>query len=393
MPIEYRPITEEEVQEAAQMDAVVFGYHLDDSQLPRAREWFGIGQSVAAFDGGNLVGLVVLYPLEMSIPGGSELAACIGNVGVLPTHRRRGIMTEMMRQQLTSAYETGLTTSPLTASEATIYGRFGYGIAAEHEKWTVERQHTAFRRDYQLGGSLEMVKGDYAKTVFLEIYRRAMEGRAGVIQPPKPWWDGMFSDRGAVTDSFYVEYRAHEVEGYVIYQIKGEAVIVRQLMAVTDAAYAALWRYCFDIDLPSKVKASHRPVDDPLIWMLADYRGLKLEVHDRTWLRLIDVPKALSSRTYAQEDTLVFEIHDDFCPWNQGTYELTGGPFGAECKPTTKIPDLVLTSADLAVPYMGGFPFTPLARAGRVEEQTPGAVARADAMFATQLKPWSPVLC
>ncbi len=392
MAIEYRPITEEEIPAAAEMDALVFGYHFDESRLPQNREWFVLGQSVAAFEGSGLVGQTVLYPLDMSVPGGSVTAACIGDVGVLPTHRRRGIMTEMMTRQLADAYERGLSISPLTASEATIYGRFGYGIAVEHERWTVERQHTAFWRDYVSGGSLEIVQGDYAKPVFLDVYRRAMEGRAGVIQPPKPWWDGFFSDRGGANTSFYVRYRGHDVEGYVIYQIKSGAVIVRQLMAVTDVAYAALWRYCFDIDLPTKVKASYRPVDDPVIWMLTDYRGLKRVVHDRTWLRLVDVPKALGARTYSQDGALVFEVFDDFCPWNRGTYELTGSPTGAECRPTKKEPDLVLSAENLAIPYLGGFAFTPLAKAGRVEERTQGALALADAMFATQLKPWSPVL-
>jgi len=110
-------------------------------------------------------------------------------------------------------------------------------------------------------------------------------------------------------------------------------------------------------------------------------------------MRLVDVPKALGSRTYATEDTLGFQVDDDSCPWNQGTYELTGGPSGAVCKPTMKTPDLMLSAETLAVPYLGGFSFTPLARAGRVEERTRGALRRADAMLATQLKPWSPVLC
>jgi predicted acetyltransferase len=126
--------------------------------------------------------------------------------------------------------------------------------------------------------------------------------------------------------------------------------------------------------------------------MLHDARALQRKPRDRTWLRLIDVPKALSSRTYAQEGEIVFEVRDQFCPWNEGVYHLVGGPSGATCIPTTKSPDLTLSVDDLAVPYLGGSPFTPLARAGRVQVRTPGALPRADAMFATQLKPWSPML-
>jgi predicted acetyltransferase len=192
--------------------------------------------------------------------------------------------------------------------------------------------------------------------------------------------------------NFYVEYRESEVEGCAVYRIKEGKVSVWLLLACTDAAYAALWRYCFDIDLIKTIEAWGRPMDDPLVWMLNDARALERKPFDCTWLRLVDVPKALSSRTYAQEGEIVFEVRDQFCPWNEGVYHLVGGPSGATCIPTTKSPDLTLSVDDLAVPYLGGSPFTPLARAGRVEERTPGALRRADAMFATQLRPWSPML-
>ena len=189
-----------------------------------------------------------------------------------------------------------------------------------------------------------------------------------------------------------MEYREGDVEGWAIYQIKDRVVMVSMSIACTDAAHAALWDYCFNIDLVKTVKAWARPNDDPLLWMLHDARALERKPYDRTWLRLVDVPKALSSRTYAQEGEIVFEVRDDFCPWNDGTYQLSGGPSGATCRPTTKSPDITLSVDDLAVPYLGGFPFTPLAHAGRVVEHTPGALSRVDAMFATALKPWSPMM-
>ena len=130
-----------------------------------------------------------------------------------------------------------------------------------------------------------------------------------------------------------------------------------------------------------------------MVWMLHDARALQRKPRDRTWLRLIDVPNALSFQDLRNgRKEIVFEVRDRFCPWNEGNYHLVGSPSGATCRPTNKSPDLALSVDDLAVPYLGGFPFTPLARAGRVEERTPGALTRADAMFATQLKPWSPML-
>ena len=389
MPIEYRPITDDDLRAATETQSWAFHNQFDESAFPRAREWFELGDYIGAFDGADPVGVTELFPFDMTVPGGTVTTACIGGVTVLPSHRRRGLLTEMMRRQLTAAHERGLALSALDASEAPIYGRFGYGIAGEHDNWEIDRRCTAYRQEYTWEGSVKMVKTERAREVFPDLYWRSAGTRAGVVQPPDPWWRNVFDEKNR---NYYVEYRESDVEGCAVYQIKDGALTVRILMACTDAAYAALWQYCFGVDLIKTIKAWDRPTDDQLFWMLHDARALRRKTRDRTWLRLVDVPKALSSRTYAQEGEITFKVRDRFCPWNDGTYHLTASPSGATCVPTTKSPDITLSVDDLAVPYLGGFPFTPLAHAGRVEEHTPGALPRADAMFATQLKPWSPML-
>ena len=296
MSIEYRLIAEDELPAASEVQSLAFGGHFEPSGLPQVREWFELGDYLGAFDGPDPVGMTLCFPFGMSVPGGSVTAACIDGVSVLPSHRRRGLLTEMMKRQLAAAHERGLPISALRSSEAPIY------------------------------------------------------------------------------------------------RIKEGTVTVWLLLASTQAASAALWRYCFDIDLIRTIKVWNRPIDDPLVWMLRDPRALRRRPQDWTWLRLIDVSKALSSRTYAVDGEIVLEVRDDFCPWNDGVYELAGGPAGAVCRRTTRKADLVLSVDDLAVPYLGGAALSPLALAGRVEERTPGALSRADAMFATQLKPWSPMI-
>ena len=396
MPIEYRPITNDDLVAATRTQAWAFHDHPDESRMPIARDWFELGDYIGAFDGSDPVGVTELFPFNMTVPGGSVTAACIGGVTVLPSHRRRGLLTEMMKRQLTAAYERGLPVSPLGASEAPIYGRFGYGKASEGEGWKIDRHRAAFRQDYTWDGSIRMIETERAREIFPEVYRRTGKGRAGVIRPPKPWWDDQFDDaRRRKKDqptNFYVEYREDDVEGCAYYRIKDGTLSVWMLLACTDDAYAALMRYCLDVDLIKTIQVWSRPVDDPLIWMLHDARALKRRIFDWVWLRLVDVPRALSSRTYAIDGEIVIKVRDSFCPWNDATYHLTGSPSGATCSPTTKSPDITLSVDDLAVPYLGGFPFTPLAHAGRVEEHTPGTLRRADAMFATQLKPWSPML-
>ena len=389
MPIEYRRITEDDLVSATRTQAWAFHEQFDESNLPRAREWLELGEYIGAFDGSDAVGVTERFPLEMTVPGGVVTTACIGGVTVLPTHRRRGLLTEMMKRQLTAAHEDGNILSALEASEAPIYGRYGYGIAAMYDNWEIDQRRTGYRREYKWDGSIHMVTTDRAREVFPEVYWRSAGSRAGVVQPPSPWWPNMIDDK---KPNYYVEYREGDVEGWAIYQIKEQVVMVSMLIARPEAAHAALWDYCFNIDLVKTIKAWARPTDDPLMWMLHDARALERRPYDRTWLRLIDVPKALSSRTYAQEGEIVFEVRDEFCPWNDGIFELKGGLSGAACTPTTKSPDITLAADDLAVLYLGGFQLTPLAQAGRVVENAPGALLRADAMFATPLKPWSPML-
>ena len=161
-------------------------------------------------------------------------------------------------------------------------------------------------------------------------------------------------------------------------------------MPATREAHAALWRYCFGIDLMHTTHATKRPLDDPLPWMLADPRRLRQSVRDDLWLRLVDVREALARRTYSSEGRLVVEIRDAFCPWNEGRYSLHGGPDGAECKPTSSEPDLVLSAGDLAAGYLGAISFTNLSIAGRAEERRKGALEVADAMFRSSQAPWWP---
>jgi predicted acetyltransferase len=163
-------------------------------------------------------------------------------------------------------------------------------------------------------------------------------------------------------------------------------------MATTRDAYAALWRYCFDADLIRTVEGWKRPVDESLLYMLANPRGLGVRVRDGTWLRLVEAPAALEGRAYGTEGRLVFDLHDGFCPWNEGRWELEAGPDGAACRPATKEPDLVLGAGELASMYLGTVPAGGLARAGRVEEITAGALGIADAMFASDPAPWCPYI-
>lgn len=395
MDFEIRPIVEDEFANWTQAVALGFGDHTRESDVELVRPWYQLDRTVAAFDNGKPVSGAHSLSCEMGVPGGSIAVAAVGPVAVQPTHRRKGILTSMMANLLKDVHERGEPVAVLRAAESIIYGRFGYGIGTVHENWSIERPHTAYAGPFEAEGRTAFVTSQEMRQVFPEVHRRATQGRPGAVQPPAGLWGMVAADlehqREGASANFHVVYRrGGDTDGYVTYRLKDEAVRVSALLSVTDEAHAALWRYCFDVDLRSSTTAIDRPVDDPLPWMLADPRRLKKTSYDGLWLRLVDLRAALLSRRYARQGRLVLDVRDGFCPWNEGRYLLEGGPSGAECRPTGETPDLVLSTADVAACYLGAARFTTLARAGRVEERTRGALSEADAMFATDVAAWSP---
>jgi len=197
---------------------------------------------------------------------------------------------------------------------------------------------------------------------------------------------------------FYVQYEEDgDVRGYARYRTRGDSenglanglLTVNELMAVDEATYAALWQYLFGVDLIGKIQAFHRPVDEPLFWMLADPRRLVRQPVDSLWLRLVDIPPALEGRRYAAPGRVVLDVRDPFCSWNEGRYELEAGAEGARCQRTTAEADITLSAADLGAVYLGGARLTTLRRAGRAEGEWE-TLRRADAIFSWDPLPWCP---
>jgi predicted acetyltransferase len=220
-----------------------------------------------------------------------------------------------------------------------------------------------------------------------------MVGRNDVL------WDDEFTatspedenPRRPVSAFFYVVYKVDDrIDGYVKYRIDHtqRKLIIFELMGATDEAHAALWKFCLGVDLWESVEARNRPVDDPILWMLADPGRLRREPQTPLWLRLVDVSAALSQRSYAREGKLVIEIRDSICPWNNGRFQFDGGPEGAQFRSTPAPADLSMSVADLAAGYLGATGYRPLQAASRIQEHRPGAVRQLDEMFATDSKPW-----
>ena len=394
MELEIRPNTWEEFPGLKIANARAQNNFYSDSDVETFRLLFEPDRSLAAFEDGQIVGCTTSYTLDMTVPGGTIPIGAVAQVSVQATHRRRGINTRLMRRQLSDMRERGDPIAVLQASESIIYGRYGYGMSSFEHTLEIDRAHGAYANPHSPLGRLRYIDQAEAEEIFPDVYERARLGRNGMVNRPPSWWAFRFAQPGLTAAggnpfSWFVKYEVDgRVDGYLRYRVDGDTMDVMELMAATDDAYASLWRFCLDMDLAAYVRAPRRAVDEPLLWMLADPRRLRQTSTDASWLRLVDVSGALAGRTYASEGSLVLQVRDPFCEWNDGRLRLDGGAEGAVCTATGLEPDLTLSAADLGAAYLGGVRLRTLQHAGRVEEHTVGALARADAMFATARQPW-----
>lgn len=348
-----------------------------------------------AEEDGQVVGGASAFEFQLTVPGAVVPCAGVTIVGVLPTHTRRGILTALMRAQLDDAHERGEPVAALWASEETIYGRYGYGMAALSGEVEIQRVHGAFRRAPEHGGSFRLLSHDEALEAIPPVYARVAAETPGMFARPREWWearalhDSEFRRDGAGEMVRVVLERDGEGLAYAIYRLRmdfeagsstGE-VRVLEAMGVSPEATAGIWRYLIDVDWMERVQAELLPVDHPLFLLLAEPRRMRFRVGDSLWLRLIDVGAAIAARSL--EGDVVLEVADAFCPWNGARYSLDGAK-------TMEGADLRLDVSDLASVYLGGFTFAQLQRARLVEEMRPGAVARADTAFRTDRAPWCP---
>ena len=374
-----------------------------DEELALSREITEFDRTLAFFDGKEMVATAGIFSYEMTAPGGALPCGGVTRVSVLSTHRRRGLLTAMMRRQLDDMRERGEPLAALYASEAPIYGRFGYGLATYQASVEIERSHSAFAKRATGSGRLSMVDVPTAVGAFTRVWEKARHSQPGMLGLDERWIRNELADLEQVREGSSPQYRVlHQTDGnpsgFATYRVKMEwdasgpngTLRLGMLIATTAEAYAALWRHVLDVDLMARVSAEMRPVDEPLRFLLADSRQPKTRIEDGVRLRLVDVAAALAGHRYAVEGRLGLRVRDEFCSWNDGPYELVGGPAGAECKPNSGTPDLALDAADLAALYLGGNRFRALFEAGRIQELRPGAIARADAMFATDRAPWCP---
>lgn len=379
-----------------------FGWIPGEEEVERFSKVLPVDRMHAAFDGKKIVGGAGVFPFEMTVPGAVVPCAGVTVVGVLPTHRRRGILARMMRAQIDDVHERGEPFASLWASEPTIYGRFGYGHASMTHEIRLPRIRASLRAGTPArAGQVRLVDTDEAAKVFPRLYDRVRKETPGFLSRSKEWWElrrlrddpsRRPSGSGPLNRALFEQ--DGRPAGYALYRIAQSEedghwkrrLRVIEALGADATATREIWRFLLELDWTDEILAWLLPVDHPIQHLVARFDLLDLRVGTGLWVNLVDVGASLTARGYRTDGRVTFELEHRFCPWSSGTWTLADGV----AKRSSRRPDVRLDAQALGAAYLGGFSFGQLARAGLVEEAARGGLARADALFASDRAPWCP---
>ena len=403
--VEVRPIRDDEI--AAHVRCVSTAFHsgtdVSDERVAFSRSIMtDLSRRFAAFVGGELCGTAGSFVEQLTVPGGTTVAmAAVTQVTVLPTHRRRGLLREMMHAQLADSRQRGELVAMLVAAEWPIYGRYGYGMAIEAARTIVDAS-AAVWRDPVMHGSVEIVDLPALRALAPPVFDDHRLQTPGAISRGDLMWDILTG----------VMPRPHEdppktrvrvirrdpsgtVDGYAVYETQEEWVHNRpqvklrvlELLTANDEAYLDLWRYLCSVDWVTEIDAQMRPVDEDLRQVFVNGRvARQADRSDHMWVRLLDPPAALSARRYEVPVSVVVDVRDDL--FGDSRFRLEGDAGGATCVPTDEPADVALGVDVLGAAYLGGASLRPYVIAGRIDERTPGSVAHLDRGLRTARAPW-----
>lgn len=400
-----RPVSPDEFATFVHTGEAAFGERVTAAHVERERAVFELDRSLAAFDDGDrLVGTSGAFTTRQRVPGTELDVAVVSWVSVARDQRRQGILTAMMRGLFEQARERREPLLSLFASEASIYGRFGFGAATQEAFVTLERRATRIRPDAPSGGALRAVDRHGAGATLGPIYAAARADYTGMPSRSAAWWDYqiLHEDPEPSPGVGLKEVAVHEaggrLDGYVVSRLRDRdpdgvsdrTLDVLELVALTPEAHTDLWRYCLDADLSQRLLAHRRPRSEALAHLLVDPRQARAAHYDGLYLAFVDLPAALGARTWTGSDRLRIEVLAPFWPDAAGTWELAVTDGRATCTRTSARADLVVDAPALAMAYLGDTRPPALRLAGRLRERTEGACARLDRLLGATEPPWAP---
>jgi predicted acetyltransferase len=407
MSVEIRVCPPERFVELLKTSEIGFSEDLPDDTIGRVVRVADKERWWAPFDGDRMVGTSGIFTMSLRVPGGELPTGGIAFVTVMPSHRRRGLMSGMMRLMIDDCGKRGEPLAALWVSEATIYQRFGFGMATQSVNLEAETRSITFTRDWPREGSFRLVPVGQGLDLVRPVYEAARARRAGFLARTPDWWVGVLplvekDAKGGEARRLVVYETETGPEAYAVYKTKAErnvrgpggTLTVEEAIGCTPRGTREIWRYLLEVDLVRTLKTWRLPADHPLFSLVSEPRRLGTTVGDGLWLRIVDAAAALQGRTYGIDGQgngrLTLHLRDEYCPWNAGRWALEVEGGHARATRTEEAPEIALDANDLASLYLGGATATALAEAGRVVELRPGALSVTDALFVTALKPWCP---
>ncbi|MDX6502331.1 MAG: hypothetical protein QOG23_5595 [Blastocatellia bacterium] len=358
------------------------------------------GRTVGAFVGGQLAGTTDAATSTLTLPGGAIVNhAAVTHIGVLPSFTRRGIATDLIEHQLRDIAARGEVVASLRASEATIYERYGYGVASSFQSVEIQTARAAFRPAVGTGGPVRLLDAAEAWDILPRIYDANRPSRPGTIDRPGVWWQGVRLRTEASSGAWYVavhggpgsesgfaRYRPIDTDKWFVSDQR--TIVVEDFFAPTRDAYLGLLRFLLALDLVDRVMFWMLPIDDPLPWLLVDRRALRVTAtHDETWLRIIDARSALTARQYIGDGSVTVAVNDPLLPNNSATFAITEGSVEA----TKQQAQLHVGVEGLAAVLLGGVTWRSLAVADLAHADDPTALIVADRLFAVPDAPYAGV--
>lgn len=387
----FRRATEDDLPGVLATDERAFNFRYGEHEAAAAFTLLPPEQFVVADEAGTgIVGITGAYDMAVTLPGGAALTSPgVTWVAVTPTHRRRGILRELMAAQHRGFVDAGLGLAMLTASHASIYGRFGYGEATRNRWVKIDPRFAAFRPGAPDPGGVTFAATADVGAHAADVHRRWAARTPAAVSRSDAWWTRFLADHDYHRHGGSALFHLVHPDGWASYRSHWDsdgASLRVQVFAATNDAHAALWRVLLAQELVTSITA-RLPADDPLPLLLTDSRLVTTtSIADGLWLRVLDVPAVLAARRYAVEIDTVIDVRDGFLG-RGGRFRLRGGPDGAQCEPVTAGADVHLDIADLGSLVTGCHRARAFAAAGRLAAD-PATLHRFDAAFIPDREPF-----
>jgi predicted acetyltransferase len=396
MAFEIRPIKPEEHSEFLRLVKIAFAAE-DEFPLQMPPEW-----TLCGFHGGKMATTYAAWPLTMRFNGATVPIAGVTMVGTLPIYRRRNFLRQVTARHFEQLHERGeRPIAALFASRAAIYQRYGYAVVSTRSSYNVEPREIKWAVNPRLSG--EFREEGESNDRMLDIYHRFIERRTGYLErkgdfmkiPGAPF--ATITPPTKVIKARITYWEDGNPLGYIVYTAErdkrlgrkmGHTLSIQDLAWLSVTAYQAIWEYLANMDLVNDILWFGVPPDDPLPHLLLEPNQLNIKCSNGLMARIVDVERALPLRGYSKEVELVFEVVDELCPWNRGTWKLDTSPEGSKIARTTETPQIVVPVSTLAMLAFGHVSATQAARMGRLDATDAGALSPWDDAMRTEYRPY-----